>query len=450
MTRDLFGTDGIRGLANIELTPELALSVARAAGYVLGRHQISHTRGSGAEKSIALLGRDTRRSGSMLSSALAAGFCSMGLDVLDVGVIPTPGVAYLTMQQRAIAGAVVSASHNPAADNGIKFFGPDGFKLDDEVESEIEMRVGTPDDLLVPGGTEIGVVRHAPLLAALYEAHLVSSVGEGHLAGLKVVLDCANGAAFDVAPRVYEAAGASVEAIFVDPDGDNINLGCGSTDMNRLCEMVADSDADLGLAFDGDADRVLAVDAGGTVVDGDQILAIAAVERRVNRVVTTVMTNLGFRRCMERHGIEIIECPVGDRHVIDAMRREGIAIGGEQSGHIIFGNDASTGDGVLTGLKLMAMMAESGKALSELAAVMDRYPQVLLNVNVRDRTLLKAADQVWQEVRAVEERLGADGRVLIRPSGTESVVRVMVEARDASLARSEAGRLATLVEMTMG
>lgn len=468
MKRHLFGTDGVRGLANDFLTPELALALGFAAGSVLtrkshgggGEGRTDAARKSDAkqgtgERSKILIGRDTRRSGTMISAALAAGFCSAGVDVIDAGVVPTPCVAYLTLEQGAVAGAVVSASHNPAADNGIKFFGSDGFKLTDEDEARIEVLFEDPGEATAVRGGEIGTVTSSPILAAIYEAHLVAAVGEGTLGGLKVILDCANGAAFESAPNAYVAAGARVEAISVAPDGDNINAGCGSTDLTRLQAAVTESGADLGLAFDGDADRVLAVDADGSVVDGDQILAIAATEGLVEararpRVVATVMANLGFRKAMEACGIEVLECAVGDRYVIETMRRESVALGGEQSGHIIFGDDSTTGDGLLTGLKLMAIMARTGRSLADLASVMTRFPQVLINVKVRDKSLLENAEAVWASVSEVEKNLGDEGRILLRPSGTESVVRVMVEAGDEETAHLQAARVAQVVASEIG
>lgn len=480
MKRHLFGTDGVRGSANDFLTPELALTLGRAAGSVLSlssheggaagvpdptrkssaAHESNAARESSARRGTGqrgkiVIGRDTRRSGTMISAALAAGLCSAGVDVIDAGVVPTPCVAYLTVEQGALAGAVVSASHNPASDNGIKFFGPDGYKLTDEDEARIEALVADPGAAAAVRGEEIGTVTSTPILAAIYEAHLVSAAGEGALGGLKVILDCANGAAFESAPHAFAAAGAEVEAISVAPDGDNINAGCGSTDTARLRAAVVESRADLGLAFDGDADRVLAVDAAGLVVDGDQILAIAAtggvLEDQVPpRVVATVMANLGFRKAMEAHGIEVLECPVGDRYVIETMRRESVALGGEQSGHIIFGGNSTTGDGLLTGLKLMDIMAKTGRSLADLASVMTRFPQVLINVKVRDKLLLEKAESVWAAVAAVEKSLGDEGRILLRPSGTESVVRVMVEAGDEETAHLQADRVARIVASEIG
>lgn len=474
MARQLFGTDGVRGSANDFLTPDLALALGRASGLVLtgkldgvggtvqasatGVHDVGNktsTKRHANERSTILVGRDTRRSGTMISAALAAGLCSAGVDVIDVGVVPTPCVAYLTVEQGAVAGAVVSASHNPAADNGIKFFGQDGFKLTDEVEARIEALLEDATGVGAVRGSEIGMVTPAPILAAIYEAHLVAAVGEGALGGLKVVLDCANGAAFESAPNAFAAAGARVEAICAAPDGDNINAECGSTETSRLQNAVVEMGADLGLAFDGDADRVLAVDAEGEIVDGDQILAIAATEglvdgRAHSRVVATVMANLGFRKAMAGRGIKVFECPVGDRYVIETMRRESVALGGEQSGHIIFGDDSTTGDGLLTGLKLMEVMARTGRSLADLATVMTRYPQVLVNVKVRDKSSLAKAESVWAEVAAAEKSLGDQGRILLRPSGTESVVRVMVEAGDEQTAHLEASRIARVVASEIG
>ncbi|RIK11383.1 MAG: phosphoglucosamine mutase [Acidobacteria bacterium] len=451
MKRRLFGTDGVRGSANDALTPGLSVALGRAAGSVLVRRSSRDA----SERSKVLIGRDTRRSGTMISAALSAGLCSAGADVIDVGVVPTPGVAFLTVEQGAAAGAVVSASHNPASDNGIKFFGPDGYKLTDEVEARIESLVDDSSEASVARADEIGTVISAPVLAAIYEAHLVSTVGEGALCGLKVILDCANGAAFESAPHAFAAAGATVDSLFDAPDGDNINAGCGSTDTTQLQSAVVEAGADLGLAFDGDADRVLAVDAAGSVVDGDQILAIAATgglgtDRATSRVVATVMANLGFRKAMEASGIEVLECPVGDRYVIETMRRESVALGGEQSGHIIFADSSTTGDGLLTGLKLMEIMAKTGRSLKELASVMTRFPQVLINVKVRDKSLLGEAESVWSAVAEAEKSLGDQGRILLRPSGTEPLVRVMVEAGDEETAHQQADRVARVVASEIG
>lgn len=433
----LFGTDGIRGVANRDLTPDLALAVGRAAGAVLARG------------GRVVVGRDTRLSGPMLEAALAAGLCSSGADVARAGIIPTPAVAYLTIEEGAAAGAVISASHNPVEDNGIKFFSNEGLKLSAETEGKIEAVVGHPHD--GPSSGKLGSIEDLDRASDRYVGHLVAALG-GSLDGVRVVLDCAFGAAYDVAPRAFRDAGADVVAINCTPDGERINVDCGSTSTAQLAEEVVARGADLGIAFDGDADRGLAVDERGHVIDGDHILAVAALrmlssgELKNDLVVTTVMANLGFVRALESHGIGVVAAPVGDRFVARAMAEHGALLGGEQSGHVIFGMHATTGDGVLTGLKLAEAVVSSGSTLSELAHVFEPYPQVLVSVRVRDRALLGSAEELWADVRAVEARLGSEGRVLVRASGTEPVVRVMVEASTKTEAESTARGLAAAVE----
>jgi phosphoglucosamine mutase len=451
----LFGTDGVRGLANADLTPELALALGRASVGVLLAE--GSTQGSGAPaRPAVVVGRDPRASGTLLESALVAGILSAGGDVLAAGVVPTPAVAFLTRHFGAAAGAVISASHNAMPDNGIKFFGPEGFKLPDAVEDRIEAALGTDaNGAPRPTGAGVGVLRPAADDAVeAYLAHLLEGIPD--LDGLEVVVDCANGAAAEIAPEAYRRAGAKVTAVAADPDGHNINDGVGSTHPEHVQAALARTGARVGLAHDGDADRLLAVDEHGTLVDGDVILAICALDARdrgdlpTNTVVTTVMTNLGFRQAMDHHGIAVTQTAVGDRYVLEAMRAGGHTLGGEQSGHLIFLDRATTGDGLLTGLRLLSVVARTGQPLSELATVMRRLPQVLVNVRVADRHALEGATAVWQAVEQEQARLGDRGRVLVRPSGTEALVRVMVEAETQEEATATADRLAAVVTTELG
>ncbi|MBS2964524.1 phosphoglucosamine mutase [Actinocrinis puniceicyclus] len=439
----LFGTDGVRGLANRELTAQLALDLSVAAAHVLAE------RGTFAgHRPRAVVGRDPRASGEFLEAAVSAGLASAGVDVLRVGVLPTPAVAHLTEVLGVDLGVMLSASHNPAPDNGIKFFSRGGLKLADEVEEAIEARLGEPWER--PVGAAIGRITDLPDGAERYIDYLVGTV-PNRLDGLKVVVDEANGAAFRVSPEALRRLGAEVVEIGVRPDGLNINEGCGSTYLDLLRSAVLEHGADAGIAHDGDADRCLAVDADGEVVDGDQIIAILALTLREHgrlakdTVAATVMANLGFKIAMEREGVHVVETAVGDRYVLEAMRADGLSIGGEQSGHVILLEHANTGDGVLTGLHLLARVAESGKPLGELAAVMRRLPQVLVNVKGVDKSRVHSAPLISEAVRAAETELGAAGRVLLRPSGTESLVRVMVEAQSHDLAEAIAHRLAGVV-----
>jgi phosphoglucosamine mutase len=417
----LFGTDGVRGVANADLTPELALALASAAARVLGAR-------------TAVVGRDPRASGEMLEAAVCAGLASAGCSVERLGVVPTPGVAYLTIGH-ADLGVMLSASHNAMPDNGVKLFDATGHKLPDDVEDAVAAALDAPWDR--PTGAAVGRVGDADGVVA-YLGHLVTS--GARLDGLRVVVDCANGAASEVAPAAYAALGASVTAIHAAPDGLNINDGCGSTHPESLVERVRAEGADVGVAHDGDADRCLLVTAEGEVVDGDQILAILAVARSAPAVVTTVMANLGFRRAMDAYGIEVVETAVGDRYVLEAMRARGIALGGEQSGHVILGDLSTTGDGVLTAIQVLSAMALTGRPLAELAAVMERLPQVLVNVRVADKDAALAA--AAGAVAAAEAALGDAGRVLVRQSGTEALLRVMVEAEAEDVAREWAERIA--------
>jgi len=443
-----FGTDGVRGVANQDLTAELALALGRAAARVLPAPTF-------------VVGRDTRRSGPLLQAAFSAGLASEGADVVDLGVLPTPAVAAVA-EERQVPGAVISASHNPFGDNGIKLFSLLGTKLPTEVESEIERELeavlADPErPPLRPTGHAVGVISTDLAAADHYVAHLEASLEGRRLDGLHVVLDCGNGAASEIAPRVVAELGARVTALSTTPDGANINDRCGSTDPSQLSLAVVQHRADLGLAFDGDADRVIAVDNTGAVVDGDVILALFALDLAergrlaADTVVVTVMTNLGFRLAMEQRGIAVRETDVGDRHVLAALDADGLSLGGEQSGHIIFRSLSTTGDGVLTGLALADLLLRTGRSLSDLSAgLVERVPQRLVNVPIPRPERLADCAEVWEAVVKAEAELGHDGRVLLRPSGTEPLVRVMVEARDAVQADAVVSALADVVESALG
>jgi phosphoglucosamine mutase len=440
----LFGTDGVRGLANADLTPELALSVAHAAAGVLADRD-------GTERPVAVVGRDPRASGEMLEAAVVAGLSSAGADVLRAGVLPTPALAYLTASTGADLGVMISASHNPMPDNGIKLFSRGGHKLPDLVEADIERTVAAGSSAAHrPTGAGIGRVRDLTGGAEDYLAHLLATVARP-LDGISLVVDGAHGAASQVAPEAYRRAGATVHTIGCEPDGWNINDGIGSTHLGPLVQAVRERGADLGIAHDGDADRCLAVTAHGDVVDGDAILAVCALalhergELKDDTVVATVMSNLGFHHTMRDAGIRVHTTAVGDRYVLEALRSRGLSLGGEQSGHLVFLEHATTGDGLLTGLALLSRMAETGAPLAELASVVRRLPQVLINVPVTDRLAVAESDAVADAVNAVEDELGDAGRVLLRPSGTEQLVRVMVEAPTQEQADAVAQRLADVV-----
>ena len=437
----LFGTDGVRGRANADLTPELALAVAVAAARVLVETDRSH-------QPLAIVGRDPRASGEMLEGAVVAGLASAGANVVRVGVLPTPAVAYLVGQAGADLGVMLSASHNPMPDNGIKLFAAGGLKLPDEMEERIEKAVADGHATTGrPTGAGVGRVHDLLDGAEHYVKHLVGSVPNS-LTGIKVVVDCANGAASEVGPTAYQEAGAEVVAINAEPDGLNINDDCGSNHLEAIRAAVVANGADLGLAHDGDADRCIAVSADGAVVDGDQIMAILAHAMRDagtltdDTLVATVMSNLGLRLAMKQAGIRMIETKVGDRYVLEELQGSNYALGGEQSGHIVMPEFATTGDGLLTGLHLMAHMAATGKSLADLAAVLHKLPQVLINVPVGDRQAGAAAPTVQAAVALAEAELGETGRVLLRPSGTEQLVRVMVEAATEEAARAVAERIA--------
>ena len=439
----LFGTDGVRGLANADLSPELALAVASAAAQVLAERDHSHA-------PTAVVGRDPRASGEMLEAAVVAGLASSGAHVVRVGVLPTPAVAYLTAVLEADIGVMLSASHNPMPDNGIKLFASGGHKLQDEVEDEIARIVAAGTLGRRPTGAGVGRVRDASYGITRYVDHLL--VATPHpLEGIRVVVDCANGAASSVAPQVYRRAGAEVIAISAEPDGLNINDSCGSTHLNVVRDAVLARGADLGIAHDGDADRCLAVTATGEEIDGDQIMAILALAARESNalyqdtLVATVMSNLGLKIAMADAGIRLLETKVGDRYVLEELRASGYSLGGEQSGHIVMPAYATTGDGALTALHLMARMASTGRSLADLASVVRRLPQVLINVRVGDRVAGASAPQVLDAAKGVEAELGGTGRVLLRPSGTEQLVRVMVEAATQEIAQDAAERIAVTV-----
>jgi phosphoglucosamine mutase len=450
----IFGTDGVRGVAGVELTAQLAMDLAVAAVPVLAPAAAA---ASSDRRPVAVIGRDSRASGDFLEAAVVAGLASSGVDVLRLGVIPTPGVAYLTGALDADFGVVLSASHNPAADNGIKFFGRGGVKLPDETEDEIEtvMNGGARSAAAFP---VFGRVTDAYSAHETYLDHLLATLpsadGQPPLRGLRVVADCAHGAAYSIGPRALRRAGAEVIAIGAAPDGDNINAGVGSTHLDALAAAVLEHAADAGLAFDGDADRCLAIDGDGKTLDGDQILTVLASRLKQDgqltgdAVVVTVMSNLGFHAAMRESDIRVVETPVGDKHVYAAMMDGGYVLGGEQSGHIIQMGYATTGDGVLTGLHLLAAVNSMGIPVSAARKMMTKYPQVLINVRGnKDRAM--ADEAVAGAVRAAESRLGDAGRVLLRPSGTEPVIRVMVEARESVLAEEVAGRLADVVRQAM-
>ncbi len=439
----LFGTDGVRGLANRDITAELALDLSIAAAHVLGEDDRREGR-----RPRAVVGRDPRASGEFLSAAVCAGLASAGVDVHDVGVLPTPAVAFLTGDMGATFGVMLSASHNAMPDNGIKFFAAGGHKLPDAVEDEIAERMG--QDWERPQGAQVGRIHENRAGQARYVAHLLQAL-PNRLDGLTVVIDGAHGAASAVSPEVFRLAGAEVIEIGSDPDGLNINDGYGSTHLDRLRSAVLERGADLGIAHDGDADRCLAVDASGGEVDGDQIMAVLALALkdrgllRENVLVATVMSNLGLLQAMEREGISVKQTAVGDRYVLEEMRRESHSIGGEQSGHVILLDHATTGDGVLTGLMLAARVAETGRPLAELTEVMTRLPQVLVNVKGVDKARVDSDEGVLAAVRAEQAGLAGSGRVLLRKSGTEPVVRVMVEAETEERAQEVCDRLCRVV-----
>ncbi|OZB81969.1 phosphoglucosamine mutase [Microbacterium sp. 13-71-7] len=443
----LFGTDGVRGLANGPLTADIALTLAQATAVVLGQGRIAEARKAAGKRLTAVVARDPRISGHFLSAAVEAGLASSGVDVLDAGTLPTPAAAFLIADIDADFGVMISASHNPAPDNGIKIFARGGVKLPDVVEQRIEEAMA--GEKLRPTGADVGRVSRFSDAEDRYVIHLLASLPH-RLDGIHVVLDCAHGAASGASPEAFSNAGAKVTVIGADPDGININDGVGSTHLDKLAAEVVRVGADVGIAHDGDADRCLAVDAEGNVIDGDQIMAILAVAMKdrgrlaENTLVATVMSNLGLHVAMREQGITVRQTAVGDRYVLEDMNAGGYSLGGEQSGHVIMSDFATTGDGVLTGLHLVAEMARQKKTLAELASIMTVYPQKLVNVKDVDRT--KTDDEhVQKAVKAVEAELGDTGRVLLRPSGTEQLVRVMVEAADEKSAHEYAHQLAEVV-----
>jgi len=437
----LFGTDGIRGLANVDLTAELALDVAVAAAHILVENSSKRPR--------AIVGQDSRASGEFLEAAVVAGLTSAGVDVYRVGVVPTPAVAYLVASTGADLGVMISASHNPMPDNGIKLFQRGGEKLADDVEALVEARIGEPWQR--PTGAAVGRVINDDQLVNKYIEHLLSTI-DVSLSGLKVVVDCANGASSFTAPVALSRAGAEVIAIANTPDGWNINDGVGSTHLDYLRSAVLKNGADVGIAHDGDADRCLAIDATGAEIDGDVIMAILANgfkaqgKLRANTIVGTVMSNLGFMQAMAEAGIEVVTTAVGDRYVLEAMLQSDFNLGGEQSGHVIMRDHANTGDGLLTALQLLAEVKRSGQTLHELSRVMVRFPQVLINVKNVAKERLATSAAIADAVKAAEAELGSSGRVLLRASGTEPLVRVMVEAQSDAVAQDVATKLAQIVE----
>ena len=440
----LFGTDGVRGSANKDLTPELVFALGKSASLVIAQQH-------GKGRASAVVGRDPRASGEMLEAALIAGLATVGVDVLKVGVSPTPAIAYLTQYYKADLGIVLSASHNVFSDNGVKFFSKDGKKLPDEVEDEIEKNLDTK--VPHPTGSEVGRVKEMADAYEAYVSHLLETINLGALKGLKIVVDCANGAASEVAPDVYHRAGAEVIAIHNSPNGLNINENCGSTHMQSLIETVKKEKADLGIAHDGDADRCLAVDELGNIIDGDHILALLAKDFKDNSklssqtVVSTVMANLGFKFAMKEQEISIIETQVGDRYVLEAMEEKNFVLGGEQSGHVIMRNYSTTGDGLLTALHLMNAVTNQKKPLSELSKIVKKYPQILINVSNVDRGKI-GNEKLQNAVKEAEKQLGNKGRILLRPSGTEELIRVMVEAETQNTADSIAKQIAEVVKQT--
>jgi phosphoglucosamine mutase len=442
-----FGTDGVRGVANSELTPELAFKLGRFGGYVLTK---DHNRPK------VLIGRDTRISGHMLEGALVAGLLSIGAEVMRLGVISTPGVAYLTKALGAQAGVMISASHNPVADNGIKFFGPDGFKLSDDQELEIEQLMDLEsDELPRPVGADLGQVNDYFEGGQKYLQYLKQSVDE-EFTGLHIALDCAHGATSSLAAHLFADLDADLSTMGASPNGLNINDGVGSTHPEALAAFLKEKGAHLGLAFDGDGDRLIAIDEKGNIVDGDQIMYICGKfmkergQLKQGTVVSTVMSNLGFYKGVEEHGIKSVQTAVGDRYVVEEMKKNGYNLGGEQSGHIIFLDYNTTGDGLLTGLQLANIMKVTGKPLSELAGEMKKYPQVLVNIRVTDKHHVTDNQKVKEVIEQVEAEMNGNGRILVRPSGTEPLVRVMAEAPSAGLCQEYVDRIAAVVEEEMG
>lgn len=451
--RKYFGTDGVRGIANKELTPELAYKLGRAGAYVL-KHHSEHEE----DRVRVVIGSDTRISKDILTAALSSGFMSMGVDVIDAGVLPTPAIAYLTKHYKADIGAVISASHNPMEYNGIKFFNSKGFKLADEIELEIESYIEDMTRLNdYPTHNQIGKKISTVDPADAYAAFLKSCV-EVNFSGMKIVLDTANGAAYQIAPRVFKELGAEVICIGCSPDGLNINHNCGSTHVEALKKAVISEGADLGLAYDGDADRLIAIDEDGNTVDGDKIMLICAdhmkKEGKLNKdtLVVTVMSNMGLHVAAKKLNINLAVTTVGDRYVLEEMVKEGYSLGGEQSGHMIFLDKITTGDGILSSLIFTEIVKKQGKLVSELAKIMDIYPQILVNARVSNgnKHTYMENEEVAQKIKALEDKMDGEGRVLIRPSGTEPLVRVMIEGKDQTQIEKMAKELAHLIEEKLG
>ncbi|MBP3689746.1 MAG: phosphoglucosamine mutase [Schwartzia sp.] len=446
----LFGTDGVRGEANLELTPELAYYLGRAAALYFGNR--------GTEKPQILIGRDTRISGPMFISALAAGVCSAGGHAVIAGVIPTPAIAYLAKKHKMAAGIVVSASHNPFGDNGIKFFGGDGYKLPDEVEDEIEKvvhRIAEDDDFYRPSGSLVGSLNYKKELLKEYIDYVLSTT-DVRLDGMKIVLDCANGAAYEAMPTILRTLGAELTVIHDAPDGVNINDNCGSTHLESLIRTVKEQGADIGVAHDGDADRCLCVDEKGNIIDGDRMLVLCGHalkdkgELPNNTIVTTVMANIGFHKAVKAAGCRAEITKVGDRYVLEEMRAHGYTLGGEQSGHIIFGNLATTGDGLITALQVMGVLKKSGGPASKLTAMMKSYPQLLVNVEVKTKDDWEENAAICAAIEAEEKLLGDNGRILVRPSGTEPLIRVMAEGPEQGQLEEICQRIADTVRAELG
>ncbi|HHV46524.1 MAG TPA: phosphoglucosamine mutase [Tissierellia bacterium] len=444
----LFGTDGIRGIANMDLTPELAFKVGRAGAYVLSK----------GKKGKIVVGKDTRLSGDMLEAALTAGILSTGLDVISLGVVPTPAVAYLTKKYNALAGVVISASHNPVEYNGIKFFNEEGFKLNDEIEEEIENYIEKDHEIpLRPIKGEIGRTIMESDGYKHYMSHLKSTINHD-FKGLKIAVDCGNGAVFSIAPMLIRELNAEVVVINDNPNGVNINVECGSTNPSMIKSLVLETKADIGLSFDGDADRLIAVDEKGNIIDGDHILAICGTylkeqgKLKNNTVVGTVMTNIGLDVYLKNNGMKVVKTKVGDRYVLEEMMNNGYILGGEQSGHIIFLEHSTTGDGMLTALQLINVMKETGKKASELNSIMTSYPQVLENARVRKelKDSYMENEEIKSEIERIENMFKGEGRVVIRPSGTEPLIRVMIEGKDKEKIEAVARDLARFIEERLG
>ncbi|SHH96501.1 phosphoglucosamine mutase [Sporanaerobacter acetigenes] len=444
----LFGTDGVRGIANDELTPELAFKIGRAGAFVL----------SNGESGQIVVGRDTRKSGDMLEAALIAGICSVGLDVISVGIVPTPAVAYLTRKYNAISGIVISASHNPVEYNGIKFFNESGYKLNDDVEEKIEEFIFAPETVEYrPIAGDIGKRIVVDDGARDYMDHLKKSINTD-FSGLKIAVDCGNGAVYEIAPKLLKELNAEIVVINYEPNGVNINVNCGSTNPDMVKDLVLKTNADIGLSFDGDADRLIAVDECGNIVDGDHVLAICGSQLKrkgklsKDTVVGTVMTNMGLDVYLKENNMNVVKTKVGDRYVIEEMLKNGYVLGGEQSGHIIFLEHNTTGDGLLTALQLISVVKDTRKKLSQLSSMMTSFPQVLVNAKVKSELKYSYLEDetIKNEIEKIEERFHGEGRVVIRPSGTEPLVRVMIEAKDEKEILNVATDLANLIEERLG